>query len=155
MSTFNGADIATLVLGDIRTVEPMEGFIKAPRGEKAFADFLDRHIFGTGEAMRGNVSVNVAARIGDVLQGGRQRSLVVLLSSGCTFEALADYAFEFVAGPTLQAPPRMQRSLRCEHRIRRSRISRRPPRPRTSDRAQVLRPRLVRSQLPPGRWRRR
>src|SRR6516162_9303768 len=50
-------DIATLVLGDFRTVEPLEGFIKAPRSEKAFADLLDRPVFGTGEAMRGNVSV--------------------------------------------------------------------------------------------------
>jgi hypothetical protein len=59
------ADIATLVLGDIRTVDPMERFLKAPGCEKAFVGLLDRHVFGAGEALRRDVPVNVAARIGD------------------------------------------------------------------------------------------
>ena len=84
------------MLGDVRTVEPMEGFLKASRGEKAFADLLDRHVFCTGEAMRGDVSVNIATCIGDVLQGGRQHLLVDMLSSGCMVEAVADQALEFI-----------------------------------------------------------
>jgi hypothetical protein len=91
------ADVATLVLGDVRTVEPLEGFLKASCGEKAFADILDRHAFGAGEALRRDVSVNVAARIGDVFQGDRQRSLpVTVLSGRCMVEALAHHAFEFI-----------------------------------------------------------
>ena len=43
----------------------MEGFLKTPRGEKAFADLLDRQVLGAGEALRRDVPVNVAARIGD------------------------------------------------------------------------------------------
>src|ERR1700731_2797202 len=53
------ADIAAPVFGHIRTVKPMEGFLKTPRGEKAFADLLDRQVLGAGEALRSDVSINV------------------------------------------------------------------------------------------------
>src|ERR1700680_1110868 len=75
----------------------MEGFLKTPRGEKAFADLLDRQVLGAGEALRRDVSINVAARIGDVLQGDRQRLLPVgMLSGKGIIEAIANHAFEFI-----------------------------------------------------------
>ena len=91
------SNIATLVLGDVWTVEPMERFLKATSGEKAFANLLDCHAFGAGQTLCCDVSINVAARISDVLQGGRQHSLpIVALPRRYMVDALADDACEFI-----------------------------------------------------------
>jgi hypothetical protein len=49
------------------------------------------------EAFRRDVSVNVAARIGDVFQGGHLHPPPIATLAGmCMVEALAHHAFEFV-----------------------------------------------------------
>jgi hypothetical protein len=92
------ADIAALAFGHFRTIEPIQGFLEARRGEKAFADLLDRQVLRCpARRLHRDVSVNVAARIGNVFQGGRLHPLpVVMLAGMCMVEALAHHAFELV-----------------------------------------------------------
>lgn len=71
----------------------MEGFLEPPGGDKAFGNLFDRCGFAAGESLRGDVAVDVAARIGDVFQGDRP---VSMLFGRPMVEPLAGHVFELI-----------------------------------------------------------
>src|SRR5271157_6135822 len=86
-------DIPALVHGHLRTLGPVEGFLEPPGGDKAFGNLFDRRVFSAGEALRRDVAVDVATRIGYVFQGDRQ---VMMVSGRSMVELLAGHAFELI-----------------------------------------------------------
>ena len=97
ISTFHGPRSSRLCSGMSGRSSQPRASSRRPAGEEAFADLPGRHAFGAGEASRRDVSVNIAACVGDVRQGARQHAPpVVVFPAGPMVEALAHQVFEFI-----------------------------------------------------------
>jgi hypothetical protein len=110
------ADIAAPVFGHVRTIEPIEGFLGPAAARRRSPISLTAKSLGAPQGVAPDVSVNVAARVGD-FQGGRLDPLpVVLLAGMCMVEALAHHAFE-----VLQAG-RAKRRRECSDHFAQSKV---------------------------------